>query len=172
MAVNESSVPVLHQVLKCLAALIQTSPYHRLKQGYITKIVRNVKGLIYHKGMINNYILYVYRKTKFFLDPTIQVAALIVLGCLLASEPLVPETKEVFLNVPPEQNVPQAKSANANISKDDFDYAVFSSDEEDEIMKDTTTEIPWLLQKCLNNLGVKVTEENVIYFFQFYKYVK
>lgn len=50
LALNEKSVPVLVQLLKCLAALVQATPYHKMGQGLITKIVRNVKPFVYHKG--------------------------------------------------------------------------------------------------------------------------
>lgn len=50
LALNDSSIPVLTQVLKCFATLIQPTPYEKLSPGLITKIVRNVKGFIYHKG--------------------------------------------------------------------------------------------------------------------------
>lgn len=35
---------------------------------------------------------------EYFLDPTVQVAALIVIGCALSSEPIVPETKTFMLD--------------------------------------------------------------------------
>jgi hypothetical protein len=46
----ENSIPVITQLLKSLAALIQNTPYHRLEPGLITKIVRNVKPRLRHKG--------------------------------------------------------------------------------------------------------------------------
>lgn len=50
LALNENSVPVLLQVLKCIVGLVQATPYHRLSTGLITKIVRNVKIYVYHRG--------------------------------------------------------------------------------------------------------------------------
>ncbi|RZC35907.1 HEAT repeat-containing protein 6 [Asbolus verrucosus] len=134
LALNENSIPVLTQILKCFAALIQATPYHRLARGLITKVIRNVKPFIYHK------------------DQTVQVTALIALGCTLASEPLIPETKDAFIKHI-DQTKPQTKKQTSGNS-DDFDFAEFSSDEE-EIMSDNT-DVPWLLERCLLNLGVKL----------------
>lgn len=50
LALREMSVPVLIQALKCLSALVQATPYHRMSPGLITKVVRNVKPFIYYKG--------------------------------------------------------------------------------------------------------------------------
>lgn len=64
LALNDSSVLVLTQVLKCFAALVQATPYHKLEAGLISKAVRNVKTYIYHKGdffffyFVNNQKLY------------------------------------------------------------------------------------------------------------------
>lgn len=46
----ENSIPVITQLLKCLAALVQNTPYHRLEPGLITRVVRNVKPHLRHKG--------------------------------------------------------------------------------------------------------------------------
>lgn len=50
LSLNERSIPVLTQCLKCMAALIQVTPYHRMTHGLISKIIRNVKPCINHKG--------------------------------------------------------------------------------------------------------------------------
>lgn len=88
LALNDNSVPVLMQALKCLAALVQATPYHKMEQGLITKIIRNVKVYLYHR------------------DSTVQVAALIVFGCVLASEPLIAETKEALLRNSTDEGTP------------------------------------------------------------------
>lgn len=46
----ENSILVIIQLLKCLAALIQNTPYHRLKTGLITQLVENVRPYLRHKG--------------------------------------------------------------------------------------------------------------------------
>lgn len=48
---SEKNVAVLTHALKCIAALVQGTPYDRLKPGLATKIVRNCRLHIFHKGM-------------------------------------------------------------------------------------------------------------------------
>lgn len=54
-ALQEMLASVLIQVLKCYAALVQATPYHRLPSGLITEVVRNVKPFIYYRGEYVNY---------------------------------------------------------------------------------------------------------------------
>ncbi|CAG9863491.1 unnamed protein product [Phyllotreta striolata] len=122
LALNETSVPVLTQLLKCLAALVQATPYHKMEHGLLGKVVTNVKPFIYHK------------------DSTVQVTALIVLGCILASEPVVAETKEVMLSSP-QHDDNKKPLTHADLQEDDS--------------------IPWLLKKCLSNLGVQFDDNKV-----------
>jgi hypothetical protein len=138
LALGERSIPVLVMVLKCLAALVQATPYHRLAPGLVTKVVRNVKPFVYHK------------------DFTVQVTALVVLGCVLASEPLIPETKDAFIKHANREE--RTKKVVSDRSDDSFDFAEFSSDE-DDVAKD---EIPWLLERCLFNLGVSCGRVEVV----------
>jgi hypothetical protein len=138
LALGERSIPVLVMVLKCLAALVQATPYHRLAPGLVTKVVRNVKPFVYHK------------------DFTVQVTALVVLGCVLASEPLIPETKDAFIKHANREE--RTKKVVSDRSDDSFDFAEFSSDE-DDVTKD---DIPWLLERCLFNLGVSCGHVEVV----------
>ncbi|CAG9838730.1 unnamed protein product [Diabrotica balteata] len=141
LALVETSVPVLIQLLKCLGALVQATPYHKMSQGLITKIVRNVKPFIYHK------------------DASVQVTALIVLGCVVASEPIIPETKEILLkkNLNIEGNTYVTDSNPEENGKNDAESIVYAefSDDEDEYVEDES--VPWLLKRCLSNLGVQFT---------------
>lgn len=50
LSLSDNSVGVLTHALKCLAVLVQTTPYHRMAPGLITKIVRNVKPLVSFRG--------------------------------------------------------------------------------------------------------------------------
>ncbi|KAK4874117.1 hypothetical protein RN001_013477 [Aquatica leii] len=139
LALNENSVTVLHQVLKCLAALVQASPYHKLAPGISKKIIRNVKIYVAHR------------------DFTIQIAALIVFECLLGSEPIVPETRTSLLR----QTNKVSENVDEPINKtidDDIEFVDFSSDDEDETCL-TVQEVPWLLERCLANLGVLFSRE-------------
>lgn len=45
---------MLTQVLKCLGALVQATPYHRLTPGIISKVIRSVKVYVKHRGNVNN----------------------------------------------------------------------------------------------------------------------
>lgn len=47
----EKNVAVLTHALKCTAALVQSTPYERLKPGLATKLVRNCRPHIFHKGI-------------------------------------------------------------------------------------------------------------------------
>ncbi|KAJ8953878.1 hypothetical protein NQ318_019118 [Aromia moschata] len=87
---------------------------------------------------------------------SVQVTALIVLGCVLASEPVVPETKEAMLKLKQESETDllrqKCQEDGENILNDDFDFAEFSESDEEGIVDEVT--VPWLLKKCLTNLGV------------------
>lgn len=52
---TEKNVAVLTHALKCTAALVQGTPYERLKPGLATKLVRNCKPHIFHKGISHFY---------------------------------------------------------------------------------------------------------------------
>lgn len=154
LALNENSVPVLLQVLKCLAALVQATPYTRLGPGLMKKIVRNVKEFVYHR------------------DANVQVAALIVLGCVLASEPVIPETKEAFLRKLPKRhssvsdgnlnNLSDNSHAAITKAEEEIEYANFSSEEEEDIsVGSTRPQVPWLLDRCLTHLGVSCIDDRV-----------
>lgn len=53
----EKNVAVLTHALKCAAALVQGTPYDRLKSGLANKLVRNCRLHIFHKGIQHHYIL-------------------------------------------------------------------------------------------------------------------
>lgn len=65
---NESSLPVLIQILRCLATFVQATSFQKLQNppGLIRKFVALIRRLVHHK------------------DPTIKVAALIVMEFLIA----------------------------------------------------------------------------------------
>lgn len=52
----EKNVAVLTHALKCTAALVQSTPYERLKPGLATKLVRNCRPHIFHKGIPRCFI--------------------------------------------------------------------------------------------------------------------
>lgn len=82
-----------------------------------------------------------------------QVTALIVLGCVLAFEPILPETKEAMLKMQ-KRNDQVLKEDKKEINPDDFEYAEFSDSDTETPLDETS--IPWLLKKCLTNLGIEI----------------
>lgn len=126
-ALKEPSVPVLTQTLKCLAALIQATPYHKLPPGLISKLIKAVKILIYHK------------------DTSVQVTSLVVLGCALASEPALTETTNAFLGNG-DDNLEKTELVESKPNYTDSDVGLKNY----EVLKQEA--IPWLLKRCLANL--------------------
>lgn len=72
---NESSLPVLIQILRCLAILVQSTSFQKLQKppGLIRQFVPLIRRLVHHK------------------DPTIKVAALLVMEFLVARPELTNE---------------------------------------------------------------------------------
>lgn len=136
-ALKDNSIPIITQTLKCLALLVQSTPYHRLSPGLISDVISNVKQFIRHR------------------DTSVQVAALIVLGCIVASEPIVPETIENLCQITEKHlNVFALPTNKSNESDQEIEFADFSSDEEGPQTSNAETNLPWLLEKCLRNLGI------------------
>lgn len=93
-----------------------------------------------------------------FTDASVQVTALIVLGCVLAFEPVLPETREAMLKLQrTKEEAAQVKKKEFNL--DNLDYAEFSDSDTETTMEDTS--ISWLLRRCLSNLGVEIGTEEV-----------
>jgi len=56
---TEKNVAVLMHALKCTATLVQGTPYERLKPGLATKLIRNCKPYLAHKGkwtILHNFL--------------------------------------------------------------------------------------------------------------------
>lgn len=75
---NESSLPVLIQILRCLATLVQSTSFQKLQKppGLIQKFVALIRRLVHHK------------------DPTIKVASLIVMEFLFARPEITSEISD------------------------------------------------------------------------------
>ncbi|XP_076755299.1 HEAT repeat-containing protein 6 isoform X1 [Xylocopa sonorina] len=104
---GETNVAVLTHSLKCATALIQGTPYTRLKPGLATKLMRNCRPYIFHK------------------DPTIRVAALSAFEAIASCDPITPEIFEIL-----------AKSSTVNVELDQLHLNISISDnteEEEEI---------------------------------------
>ncbi|EDW43744.1 GM19092 [Drosophila sechellia] len=70
---REYTPPVLTQCLKCLAVLVQATPFHQLEMGFVYEFVGHVKKLI---------------KCR---DPPVAVSALLVMEMLVGTSNLTPE---------------------------------------------------------------------------------
>lgn len=88
----------------------------------------------------------------------------------MASEPEVPETKQALLKmIPDKKTVEENKQINQNRTDDEnIDYVEFSSDD-DEISFENIEENhrSWLLDKCLQNLGLQPPKNVNILFWNF-----
>lgn len=75
---NEKSLPVLTQILKSLAILVQSTTFQKIQQphGFIRDFVTLIRRLVYHK------------------DPTIKVAALIVMEFLISGNEITEEISQ------------------------------------------------------------------------------
>lgn len=97
----------------------------------------------------------------FVSDATVQVAALIVLGCIVASEPAIPETKEALQKRPSSTKQPatpsQNNKTNDNTDIDEDDYYDLSSDDCETIDVVPPSDIPWLLERAISNLNIAST---------------
>ncbi|XP_047003089.1 HEAT repeat-containing protein 6 [Schistocerca americana] len=153
----ENSVPVIIQLLKCVARLVQNTPYHRLSHGLIMKVVRNTRAFLRHK------------------DWNIQVASLNVLRSIICVEPSVPEIMEILkrplkikwhknFSVPvyASSGVDNAEDRKEDISGSETDNLCDGDSELDEETEQVTTEaktkneMSWLLEISLENLGIEL----------------
>lgn len=75
------------------------------------------------------------------------------MGCILAFEPTIPETKHAMTKIQKEDYVIATVENHEVTTSEDF-YAQFSSDDEDDTAIAEADSMPWLLQRCLRNLGV------------------
>lgn len=75
---NENSLPVLIQILRCLASLVQATSFQKLLHppGLIRKFVALIRRLVHHK------------------DTTIKVASLIVMEFLIARSEITDEISD------------------------------------------------------------------------------
>nr|CAD7260754.1 unnamed protein product [Timema shepardi] len=144
--IAENSLSVLTQLLRCLAALVQNTPYHRLAPGLVTRVVSIVCRFITHK------------------DAKVQVSSLTVLGSVVAFEPSTPEILRVIL-----------KPIEPRISTEDGDHVSLPTSEAcgssssicedadggvkyEDCFPSKSGESSWLMKVCLDNMGVQRTE--------------
>ncbi|CAG2053651.1 unnamed protein product [Timema podura] len=144
--IAENSLSVLTQLLRCLAALVQNTPYHRLAPGLVTRVVSIVRRFITHK------------------DAKVQVSSLTVLGSVVAFEPSTPEILRVILKPsqprlctededPTSLSTSEACGSASSICED-ADGGVMYED----CFPFKSGESSWLMKVCLDNMGVQRTE--------------
>lgn len=175
----EKNVAVLTHALKCTAALIQGTPYERLKSGLVNKLVRNCRPHIFHKGIQHYYVFditfnllyYCYKVRYIFADPTVRVAALSVFEAFASSEPITPE----ILNILAKQSVSDTESGRLQLNNsfasdigteeeeeeidiEDIDNSVSSSN---EVKTSKDERISLLLRVCLENVSNKVRDPHL-----------
>ncbi|XP_050445036.1 HEAT repeat-containing protein 6 isoform X2 [Cataglyphis hispanica] len=141
----EKNVTVLTHTLKCTAALVQATPYERLKPGLATKLVRNCRPHIFHK------------------DPTVRVAALSIFEAFASSEPITPE----ILNILAKQSIGSIESGGLQFNTGsisdvgteeeeiDIEDVNNSIDSCNEIKTSKDENICLLIRVCLENISNK-----------------
>ncbi|XP_043250125.1 HEAT repeat-containing protein 6 isoform X2 [Colletes gigas] len=139
---SDKNVAVLTHALKCAAALIQGTPYSRLKTGLATKLMKNCGPYIFHK------------------DPTVRVAALSAFEAVASHDPVTPEifdilAKQSTLNI--ESEHPYLNTSHSDNTEEEVDVEDLESniiDEyENKLLKDTN--ICFLIHVCLENIANK-----------------
>ncbi|XP_063983533.1 HEAT repeat-containing protein 6 [Diachasmimorpha longicaudata] len=156
---SEGNLAVLTQALKCSTAVVQVTPYGRMKRGLAGKLGRHCRYFLLHK------------------DPTVRVVALSVFEAFANVDNMTPEILEVLFR----------KSADTNLSKHlqslqispsqaqnnlEIDEEIDCSDLEISLNdpatvpseQDCTSTVlqsfdgdsPFIVQICLNNISDKI----------------
>ncbi|XP_046965630.1 HEAT repeat-containing protein 6 isoform X1 [Vanessa cardui] len=147
---SERSHSVIIVALKCCAALVQSTPYHKMQEGLIVELVRSTRKFLIHR------------------DVTLQVGALITIGCVISIDPKVDEVlksleKDTAINKI-ENNKVNKENIPLNDECDDFEegysddemFTAFGSTEHDEKDEKHNTDVyfkSWILDICFKNMG-------------------
>nr|CAD7428030.1 unnamed protein product [Timema monikensis] len=144
--IAENSLSVLTQLLRCLAALVQNTPYHRLAPGLVTRVVSIVCRFITHK------------------DAKVQVSSLTVLGSVVAFEPSTPEILRIILKpIEPRLCTEDGDHVSLSTSEACGSSSSICEDADGGVMYEDcfpskSGESSWLMKVCLDNMGVQRTE--------------
>lgn len=147
---KEGDLTVLTQILKCISIFIPVTPFNRLRSGIVTGFAKYVKLLVRHK------------------DPTVKVAALIVMGNLVSIQDFTTEIYEL-VEIPRSsiefslRKIDESiRSAQPDVNDDEITDLEF--DEEEDFEPDvpektndasgSAEKMSWLLKTVLENLGV------------------
>ncbi|KAL0838793.1 hypothetical protein ABMA28_016835 [Loxostege sticticalis] len=149
---TERSHAVIIVALKCCAALVQSTPYHKMQEGLISELVRATRKFLVHR------------------DVTLQVGALITMGCVLSIDPKVDEllkaiekdSKAADKDIPAKAK-PVINQSLVTEDCDDFeegysDDEMFTDDQLDYLNDDLGEEKnsnfkTWILDICFKNMG-------------------
>ncbi|KAL5274864.1 HEATR6 family protein [Megaselia abdita] len=142
---NENSIPVITQLLKCLSLLIQATPFHRLKSGFVPNFVKELRKLVHNK------------------DPSVVVGSLISIEFLVSSSGITSEILNLFeiprIYKPVEEQT--RKMINGSIEEyvsDNDEIVMLSSSTSKEV-----TQLPWMLEIVLENFGINKRQTNIVY---------
>ncbi|GAB1610459.1 HEAT repeat-containing protein 6-like [Argonauta hians] len=94
--VSENYPLTLTQLVKCISTLVTNSPYHRLKPGLLTRIVKQLKSLVKHR------------------DPNIRVAVLTCYGAIVSLQPALAEVCYIVQSLKPPSSGNSATHAEYN----------------------------------------------------------
>ncbi|KAI8436833.1 hypothetical protein MSG28_010288, partial [Choristoneura fumiferana] len=151
---SERSHAVILVALKCSAALVQATPYFKMNHGLISELVRSSRKFLVHK------------------DITLQVGALITMGCVLSVDPKVDEILKAIEKDSVSTKPSNELKDNKTISEECDDFEEGYSDDEmfiaveqncEEITKEDTHYFKsWILDICFKNLGWAFKDNEVI----------
>lgn len=149
--IKEGDLTALAQILKCISIFITATPFHRLRSGIVSGFVKYVRLLVRHK------------------DPTVKVAALIVIKNLISLPEMTSEILEIV-------EIPKSKiefnwrkideSLRMAQTREEDELIDLEFDDEDEEIDEVNVEevvsqlsisakkMPWVLQNILENLGI------------------
>ncbi|XP_076236061.1 HEAT repeat-containing protein 6 isoform X2 [Calliopsis andreniformis] len=148
---DDNNVAVLTHALKCVVALIQSTPYARLQTGLATKLMRNCKPYISHK------------------DPTVRVAALSTFEAIASCDPITPEifailAKQLTTSIELNQlhlNVPSTDSKEEKEEEENIEDAKLDIINEYDNKELKKADICFLIHTCLQNVSDKTTSTPV-----------
>ncbi|XP_041979377.1 HEAT repeat-containing protein 6 isoform X1 [Aricia agestis] len=135
---TERGHAVILVALKCCAALVQATPYHKMQEGLITELVRATRKFLIHR------------------DVTLQVGALITIGCVLSIDPKVPE---VLKSMEKDASTSCKTQSDENSDLNNLDDEEGYSDDEffaEEVSDKKENEYcfkSWILDICFKNIG-------------------
>lgn len=146
--IKEGDLTVLAQILKCISIFITVTPFHRLRSGIVSGFVKYVRLLVRHK------------------DPTVKVAALIVIKNLISLPEMTSEILEI-VEIPKSKiefnwrKIDESLRMAQTREEDELIDLEFDDDEEENNVEETSnqlnlnvTKMPWILQNVLENLGI------------------